>query len=306
MKILRNNPNRIIVMTGATSGFGNITVQHLAEVANARVIVGARGENRTLPSGVEVIPVDLASLTSVREFVNAVIKAIGTNKIDILILNAGLHGSPAEDKSEDGYGLTFAVNHLSHYLISRLLLPYMSDNSRMVITSSNMHNPPFKVLAPKRLELDEWSHPTAGGNGTGVRSYIASKLCNLMTALYLSRLKEVKEQNVHIIAFNPGLTGSVVGRDASKLQKAIVKIITGTIFPILSLFKPEFKKNKAEHSGKMLADVALGNIVPPAGKIYVSLVRGIPTYPDPSELASNIELQGKLWEKSAEMVGLKR
>lgn len=291
-------------MTGATSGFGSNTVQHLAEVPNTRVIVGARGENRALPYGVEVIPVDLSSLKSVREFVNSVIHTIGENKIDILLLNAGLHGSPAEDKSEDGYGLTFAVNHLSHYLISRLLLPYMSDSSRMVITSSNMHNPPFKALAPKKLDLNEWAHPTSGGNGAGIRSYIASKLCNLMTVLHLSHLNEVKERNINVIAFNPGLTGGVAGRDASRLQKAIVSVIMGTAFPILSLFKPEFKMNKAEHSGKMLADVALGNIVPPADKIYISLVRGIPTFPNPSELARNTELQEKLWKKSAEMVGL--
>jgi NAD(P)-dependent dehydrogenase (short-subunit alcohol dehydrogenase family) len=293
---------RIIVMTGATSGFGAYTVQHFAKLPNTRVIVGARGSNRKVPSGVEVLPVDLASLTDVRCFADAVIKEIGDERIDILVLNAGLHGSAFDERSADGYGLTFAVNHLAHYLLSRLLLPYMADYGRLVITSSNMHDPPIKMLTPKSLDLKDWSHPTPKGSGTGIRSYIASKLCNLMIALSFSRLNAVKKRNISVIAFNPGLTGGASGRDASAVQKALVTIIANTIFPIIGLFRSEFVMNKPEHSGKMLADVALGKVIPPPGRVYVSLVKGKPTFPDPSDLARNHSEQEKLWRESADMV----
>lgn len=297
-------PQRVVIMTGATSGFGAHTVQHIAAEPDTRVIVGARGSNRSVPPGVEVLPLDLASLDSVREFADAVTRQLGDTRIDILILNAGLHGSDAKQRSADGYGLTFAVNHLAHYLLARLLLPYIADHGRLVITSSNMHEPPLKRIAPRRLDLEEWAHPTENGSGTGIRSYTASKLCNLMTAQSFARLDEVKARQIDIVAFNPGLTGGVSGRDASRLQYLFVRFLTLTLFPLIGLFRPEFVMNAPEHSGKMLADVALGVIAPPPDQVYVSLVKGRPTFPDPSELARNQDAQDRLWHESAVMTGL--
>ncbi|PAU61304.1 SDR family NAD(P)-dependent oxidoreductase [Pseudomonas indica] len=294
----------VVVMTGATSGFGSFTLQDLVASPSTRIIVGARGKNRTVPEGVDVLPLDLASLTSVRDFAGAVIRQLGDKRIDILVLNAGLHGTAADQRSADGYGLTFAVNHLAHYLLARLLLPHIAEHGRVVITSSNMHDPPIKAIGPKTLELQEWAHPTKGGSGDGIRSYSASKLCNLMTALYLARQDTVVTRQIDVIAFNPGLTGGAAGREASALQKAILGIVMRTIFPLIGLFRPEFVMNAPEHSGRMLADVALGTLSLPNGRIYVSLVKGKPTFPDPSALACDREAQDRLWRESADMVGL--
>lgn len=302
--MVQSDMQRVVVMTGATSGFGARTLQAISTQPNTRVIIGARGSGRTAPPGVEIIPLDLASLTSVREFAHAVRRQLGDTRIDILLLNAGIRGSNAEQRSAEGYGLTFAVNHLAHYLLARLLLPCIADGGRLVITSSNMHNPPIKRIAPKKLDLEEWAHPTENGSGTGIRSYVVSKLCNLMTAISFARLEDVKAHQVSVVAFNPGLTGGVSGRDASALQKASFWLLAHTIFPLIGLFRPEFVMNTPDHSGKKLADVALGTIAPPPGRIYVSLVKGTPTFPDPSELARNREAQDRLWRESAVMVGL--
>jgi NAD(P)-dependent dehydrogenase (short-subunit alcohol dehydrogenase family) len=105
-------PQRVVVMTGATAGLGAHAVQHIAAQPNTRVI-GARGSGPTVPRGVEVIPLDLASLDSVREFADAVTRQIGEARIDILVLNAGMQTSHTEARSADGYELTFAVNHLA-------------------------------------------------------------------------------------------------------------------------------------------------------------------------------------------------
>jgi len=67
-------------------------------------------------SGVEILPLELSSRISVREFAANVVKQLGDSYIDIFILNAGMRGSDAEKRSVDGYGLTFAVNH---FLLSR-------------------------------------------------------------------------------------------------------------------------------------------------------------------------------------------
>lgn len=300
----QSKSHNVIVMTGATSGFGVYTIREFAALPDTRVIIGARGSGRTVPPGVEVIPLDLASLASVREFADAVKRQLGETRINILILNAGMRGSDADQRSAEGYGLTFAVNHLAHYLLARLLLSSMADHSRLVITSSNMHNPPIKALRPKSFELEEWAHPTKGGSGDGIRAYSVSKLCNLMTAESFARLDEVKARDISVIAFNPGLTGGVGGGDASALQKGIFSVVTHTLYPLIGLFRPEFVMNTPEHSGKMLAAVALGTLAPPPGRIYISLVKGVPTFPDPSELARDRKSQDRLWRESAAMVGI--
>lgn len=114
---------------------------------------------------------------------------------------------------------------------------------------------------------------------------------------------EVKARDISVIAFNPGLTGGVGGADASALQRALFTVVTHTLFPLIGLFRPEFVMNTPEHSGKLLTEVALGTVAPPHGRIYVSLVKGTPTFPDPSELARDREAQDRLWRESAAMVG---
>ncbi|WP_226898270.1 SDR family NAD(P)-dependent oxidoreductase [Mangrovicoccus algicola] len=291
-------------MTGATSGFGVHAVRQIAAEPGTRVIIGARGTGRTAPPGVRILPLDLASLASVRSFAAAVAGELSGTRIDILILNAGLHGSAAEDRSAEGFGLTFAVNHLAHYLLARLLLPNIADGGRLVITSSNMHDPPLGRIAPGSLDIDEWAHPTPKGSGAGIRSYTASKLCNLMTALSFSRLGAVGTGRLDVVAFNPGLTGGAAGRDAPAIQKALLAVVMRMVFPIIGLVRPEFVMNAPEHSGAMLADVALGKIRPPEGQVYVSLVRGRPTFPEPSELARDRAAQDLLWHESALMTGI--
>lgn len=295
---------KVIVMTGGTAGFGACALNEFAAQPDTRIILGARGHSRVVPPPVEVLPLDLASLASVRAFADSVRKALDGDYIDILVLNAGLHGSSADERSEDGFGMTFAVNHLAHYLLARLLLPIIADGGRLVITSSNMHNPPLKRIAPKALELEEWAHPRRGGSGDGIRSYTASKLCNLMTALGFSRLLEVRQREIDVIAFNPGLTGGVAGRDAPALQKAAVAVMANTVFPLIGLFRDEFVMNKPQHSGHLFASVVLGATKPPAGQHYVSLVKGEPTFPDPSVLARDEVEQNRLWRGSAALVGL--
>ena len=76
-----------IVMTGATSGLGAHAFAHLAGSPGTDIIVGARG-SRDLPNAT-VLPLDLASLQSVRDFAEAVKQQLGDRKIDMLVLNAG-------------------------------------------------------------------------------------------------------------------------------------------------------------------------------------------------------------------------
>jgi NAD(P)-dependent dehydrogenase (short-subunit alcohol dehydrogenase family) len=299
-------PYRVVVLTGATAGLGKYAAQHISAQPGTRVIIGARG-NKTVPLGAEVLPLDLASLDSVRHFADAVTRQIGDARIDILVLNAGMQTSNIEQRSADGYELTFAVNHLGHYLLARLLLPHMADHGRLVITTSDTHDPAITPIAPKSLEPQALACPSNTGFGSGMRAYAASKLCNLLTTQSFADLGEVTARQISVIAFNPGLTGGTsLGRDSSPVRRALMMLLMRTIFRLAGLFRPEFVMGTAEHSGRALAEVCLGVITPPRGRTYVSLVKGEPTFPDPSALARSQDAQDRLWRESAAMVGIDR
>lgn len=294
-------PQRVVVMTGATAGLGAHAVQRIAGQPNTRVIIGARGSG-TVPRGAEVVPLDLASLASVRAFADAVTTQLGDTRIDILVLNAGRQAAGGDQQSADGFELTFAVNHLAHYLLARLLMPRMADHGRLVITTSDTHDPKITPIGPKTLDAQELAHPS---KSIGVRAYSSSKLCNMMTALSTASLDEVRSRDITVIAFNPGLTGGTsLGREASRARRVLLTVLMRTVFRVAGFFRPEYVMGTAERSGEMLAEVALGSITPPPGRIYVSLVKGEPTFPDPSELAQRRDARNLLWRESAAMVGL--
>jgi NAD(P)-dependent dehydrogenase (short-subunit alcohol dehydrogenase family) len=296
---------RIVVMTGATAGLGAHALDRLATAPGTRVIIGARGGGSQVPAGVEVLPLDLASLDRVRGFADAVLQRIGDARIDVLVLNAGMQTPAVGAHSADGFELTFAVNHLAHYLLVRLLVPYLAEGGRLVITTSDTHDPAVTPIAPKVLDPQTLAHPAKGGLGSGVRAYAASKLCNLLTAQSVAASGDVKDRGISVVAFNPGLTGGTsLGRDSSPVARIVVRTLMGTIFRLVGLFKPEYVMSTAERSGEQLARVALGTVTPPPGRIYVSLVKGEPTFPDPSELARSRDAQQQLWRDSADMVGL--
>ncbi|MCX4245526.1 SDR family NAD(P)-dependent oxidoreductase [Paraliomyxa miuraensis] len=292
-------------MTGVTAGLGVHAVQHIAARPDTRVIVGARETGRTLPRGVEAIPLELGSLASVREFADAVMRRLGDARIDILVLNAGMQTANNERRSADGYELTFAVNHLGHYLLARLLAPHMAEHGRLVITTSEMHDPAVTPLAPKSLDLQALARPSKSGFGSGIRAYAASKLCNLLTAQSFVALDDVKARQIDVIAFTPGLTGGTsLGRDSSRFMRVFVTFLMRTVFRLIGLFRPEYVMGTAERSGEALAEVSLGVVTPPPGRIYISLVKGEPVFPDPSELARSRDARDRVWRESAAMVGI--
>lgn len=292
----------IIVMTGATGGIGAEALNHFTKLNNIKVYVGARGSGRTLPEGAEAFPLDLSSLQSVRSFADAVKQRLANAKIDVLVLNAGIQAADHGRRSEEGFELTFATNHLSHYLLARLLEPNLAQGGRIIITTSDAHDPKVIGFGPKTINIAELTHPTEH-SPKGMALYAVTKLCNLLTARSLEK-EFGMHRNIDVIAFNPGLSGdtSLMGK-----QSALVKLLLPPVrllFYAISIFKPAFFMGTAKRSGESLAELALGKVILPAGKIYASLVRGKLTFPDPSTLAQSDSVRDLLWKESAKLVGL--
>ena len=292
--------NKIVMMTGATSGIGANAAARIVARPNIHLIIGARG-GHIGPEGAEVLPLDLASLASVRAFADDVKKRLDGRLIDMLVLNAGIQDSDAKQRTVDGFEVTFAVNHLGHYLLARLLVPFMADDGRLVITTSDTHDPAVFSGAPKALDPEALAHPDRNKGGVRFSAYPASKLCDLLTARSFAALAKVQPPHITAIAYNPGLTlGTGLSRDAPRLLRVLIRIV----LPLLSTFKPQFRSGTPERAGEALAQLALGEVNPPAGRVYASLVRGELTFPDPSALAQSDEARDLLWRESATMVGL--
>lgn len=285
-----------IVMTGATSGIGKVAAQRLI-AEGAELIAGARGSG--LPSGAEARPLDLASLADVRTFAESL-----PPSFDVLLLNAGMQVQSPDQRSRDGFELTFAVNHLAHYLLARLALPRIAPGGRIIITSSGTHDPREKtgVPAPRHADArrlaDPASDPQLGKNSiaAGMRAYSSSKLCNLMTARTMAALPQVRERGITVHAYDPGfIPATSLGRNAPLIVRRLV-------LPLLARFPLLKGMNSLENGGKALAGLADGSIDGP--QVYMALRGGKPTWPGPSVLASDDALCEALWRDSADLVGL--
>jgi NAD(P)-dependent dehydrogenase (short-subunit alcohol dehydrogenase family) len=295
---------KVIVMTGATSGIGAEAMKHLTTQPDTLIIIGARGSGRIVPKGTEVIPLDLSSLKSVHSFSDGVKQRLGDTPIDILILNAGANFLTNKEKTIDGFESTFATNHLSHYLLSRLLWPNMTKNGTIIFTTSDTHDPDIIPLGPKKMIPKELANPTKTSGMQGMRAYPASKLCNLLTAKYFAELPLLQKGEIITIAYNPGATtGTSLGASKSFASK-IMPLIIKPIMSIVSIFNPAFHLGSVERAGEALAELALHKVSLPKGRIYASLVKGKITFPNPSKLAQTNEAKESLWKASAVMVGL--
>jgi len=297
-----------MVMTGGTSGFGAIAAERLTLSGDARLILGARR-----PTSVgESIPLDLTALNSVRAFATSVRERLGDTAVDALVLNAGMIRHDDTGRTVDGFETTFAVNHLAHYLILRLLLPALADSAVVVMTTSGTHDPATKAgLAPPRhADAELLAHPDRDPNRNpaprkaGEHAYTASKLCTVLTARSLSEHPDVQTRRITVVAYDPGqVFGTGLAKDLS-FPRRVAWSLLGT--PVLGWPVRRFNStlNSRSAAGNTLADLTLGLATTPNERIYAALRRGKLTWTDPSELARRDELAQALWNDSDRLVGL--
>ncbi|HEY0197244.1 MAG TPA: SDR family NAD(P)-dependent oxidoreductase [Rhodanobacter sp.] len=290
---------KTIIATGLTSGIGLAAAGRIQSESGVRLIVGAR-----CPRSPEVLPLDLARLSSVRTFAAAVDMRLSGSPIDGLLLNAGVQFGNVKQRTEDGFETTFAVNHLAHYLLLRLLLPRLASGAVVVITTSNLHDPNTNPIAPPehadamQLMRGKIENGDTQSLRAGMRAYAASKLCNLLTARALSRSAVSRQRGLTVIAFNPGFTP---GTELTRGQSSAFRLPFAIAVPILGFFQ---RMNTVEGGGNLLAGMALARVEPPAGHFYASQVRRQLIWPDPSALANDDAVMVKLWRDSAAIVGL--
>ena len=205
---------RTVIITGANSGLGAITARELARTG-ARIIMAVRNTGKgeaaaqQMTGDVEVRPLDLQDLSSVRRF------ADGVETADILINNAGVMAVPYA-QTADGFESQIGTNHLGHFALTNLLMPKLTD--RVVAVSSMAH-------WAGRISLDDLNW-----KARRYRPWLAygqSKLANLLFTSELQRRLEAAGSPLRAVVAHPGFSHTnLQGATGRQLSDTLISAAT--------------------------------------------------------------------------------
>lgn len=285
---ITDQTGRIAVVTGANSGIGLKAADALAR-AGAHVVLAVRDTRRGeaaaatvrgAKGSVEVRRLDLADLASVREFA-----AAWQGDLDLLINNAGVMNIP-EATTKDGFEMQFGTNHLGHFALTNLLLPYVTD--RVVTVSSGAHRFP----AGMHIHFDNLN---LTGAYAPMVAYGQSKLANLLFTLELQRRLSEAGSRVRALAAHPGWAATgLQGHDASTVRRIAMRV--GNRFLA-----------QDDTAGALPTLYAATRDLPGAsytGPDGLGEMRGAPTLVGRSRAASDPESARRLWTLSEELTGV--
>ena len=202
---------KTVIITGATSGIGEVAAVRLAE-QGARIIFTARDKLRAAATmeklrranGAVEHAAHLADLSLLSEMKRVAGEIAEEPRIDVLINNAGaVFGTRRETR--DGLEQTFALNHMSYFVITNLLLPRLKPGARIVSTASGAHRRAM-------LDFDDLQN-RRGYSGFAV--YARSKLCNILFTRELAR--RIAESGITANCLHPGFVATRFGDQSGGL-----------------------------------------------------------------------------------------
>lgn len=213
-------PIKTTVITGATSGIGKATAMALAGQDHAVYLLVRnfiKGEavkkeiiTHTGNKHVYVIKCDLADLQSVHEAAAELSQKMMA--INILINNAGA-GFSERQVSKDGFEMTFATNHLGHFLLTKSLMPLLErGQARIINVSSEGH----KLGKPNFDDLQ------SSQNYSSVKAYGMAKLFNVYFARSLAQ--KFGDKGVLAFSLHPGAVNSNFADKLKGFDKIIMKL----------------------------------------------------------------------------------
>lgn len=274
---------RTAVVTGANSGIGLRAADALAR-AGAHVVFAVRDPERgraaaaTVHGSTEVRRLDLANLSSVREFAEA-----WDGPLSLLINNAGVMMLPRQ-RTADGFEMQFGTNHLGHFALTNLLLPHVTD--RVVTVSSGAHR-----WGGVRIHFDDLN---LTADYTPQRAYAQSKLANLLFTLELQRRLTEAGSPVRALAAHPGYAATnLQSRTANPFARAFMRF--GNRF-----LAQDDRAGALPTLYAATQDLPGASYVGPDG---MAEMRGAPTLVGRSPAASDAPAARRLWTASETLTG---
>lgn len=264
--------DKTILITGSTDGIGKQTAIDLSNLG-ANVVIHGRSiekarkateeiKQKSVQNNIEFVVGDLSSQQQIREMSKDIHQRF--DKIDVLINNAGVFKTEGEING-DGFEMTFAVNHLSYFLVTGLLLDLIkkSDYARIVNVASMAHG--------QELDFDNLN---AESYFDGYDAYSRSKLCNIMFTYKLAR--ELSGTHTTTNVLHPGV-----------ISTKLLHVGFGSGGSALA------------QGSKTSVYLASSNIVEGVSGKYFSNSRMV----NSSDVSYNKNVQDKLWELSEKMTG---
>ena len=276
-----------VLITGGTSGIGRATATELARRGALVCITSRSGPDAAQAAAaiasdtggnVEGDALDLSSLASVREFAGRY--SASHDRLDVLINNAGIVSSTRRS-TEDGLERTLAVNHLGPFLLTNLLTELLIAGapSRIITVSSENHRGAKDGLDFDDLQMtDGYSSSTA---------YAASKLANILFTVELDR--RLGSRGITARALHPGVVATNFGK--SPESPRWMGIAMTLLRPVLAT------PAKGAATSVHLATAQTDEI---DSGIYWSNQQ--PKQPSPA--ATDPDAAARLWDLSAQLVGL--
>lgn len=260
----------MVVLTGATRGIGRAAAVELAR-RGAEVAVVGRDADRVQEvadeAGAHGHVADLAQMDDVRRVAGELLDRYP--RIDVLANNAGAMFT-SRHVTSDGFEQTFALNHLSPFLLTSLLRDRLVESrARVVTTSSDAHRGGL-------LDFDDLQSEHSRFKATTV--YGTTKLCNILFTRELQR----REPELHANCFHPGVIRTGFGKNDGLLARVSLTVIG----PFLAGPKT---------GAKPLVTLALDAQGEQLRGAY--LEKGKPV--EPSAQAQDDRLAAELWERSA-------
>lgn len=286
---------RTVIITGGNSGLGFETAKKIAKDKDYRVILACRNPQKaeeavrkikeeTGNENILSLQLDTASLASVRQFAKDY-ENLNIGRIYALLLNAGINGMHS-GMTEDGMEVVFQTNHLGHFLLANLMLPFMDSDGKIFSTSSDMHDSPMGKMVWEGTEA--LAHPSEEGKQSRLR-YSFSKLCNLYFVYELAGGLEAESSGIRVNAFNPGMMQTNFA-PVDKARAAMVKLTMPKRFGDL------------EKSSDAYAELVVNDeLAATSANYYDRSTTAIRS----SELSYNTENAKELWDASERLCGLK-
>ena len=218
---------KVCLVTGATSGIGQVTARELAQMDATIIAVGrnpqkgaetvAEIKRHGASDKVEFMQADLSSQESIRDLARTFTAKY--DQLQVLVNNAGGVFSKRET-TVDGLEMTFALDHLAYFLLTELLLPVLerSAPARIVNVSSG-------AQSTGKIDFDDLQ---GAKRYSGWRAYSQAKLANVLFTYELAR--RLQGTGVTANCLHPGFVATGFAQNNSGALQALIKV--GQVFAI--------------------------------------------------------------------------